>query len=172
MPSVLTWSKVKTFLVQHDMDAAEEKASEQIKAAQEAEEKIAQLRKDDEETAVQLTEAQQYCCSLEAAAKVPLPEIQVEDAEGWLQEVAVVAKKMRTALGVAVGTLFDGDPRLTPDLETVLGLLGKSAEQLEDWVYSVAFEGVRQVYAGVRAHHPTVNLWSIVRPPTGSPNQQ
>lgn len=69
MPSVLTWSKVKTFLVQHDMDAAEEKASEQIKAAQEAEEKIAQLRKDGEETAVQLAEAQQYCCSLEAAAK-------------------------------------------------------------------------------------------------------
>jgi hypothetical protein len=56
-------------LVQRDLDAAEKKASEQAKATQEDEQKIALLQRDGEETPTQLAEAQQYCRSLEAAAK-------------------------------------------------------------------------------------------------------
>lgn len=47
---------------------------------------------------------------------------------------------MRDALGLAVGTLFRGDPRPCPDRETMLTLLGKSANQMEDWFYSATFE--------------------------------
>ena len=94
----------------------------------------------------------------------PLPEIQNDDAEARLQEVAAVAEKMKVALGVAMGTLFREDPRLSADIETVLSLLGKSPEQLEDWIYSTAFEGARQVCAGVRAHHPNMNLWPWCEP--------
>ena len=39
-------------------------------------------------------------------------------------------------------------------------------------MYYAAFEGARQVLAGVRAHFPNANLWTIVRPPAGSPNPQ
>lgn len=52
-----------------------------------------------------------------------------------------MAEKMRSAHGVAVGMLFRGDPRLRTDIETVLMLLWQSANQLEDWIYSAAFEG-------------------------------
>lgn len=48
--------------------------------------------------------------------------------------------QMRDALGLAVGTLFRGDPRPCPDRETMLTLLGKSANQMEDWFYSATFE--------------------------------
>lgn len=53
----------------------------------------------------------------------------------------MVAEKMKVALGVAMGTLFHEDPRLSVDIEMVLSLLEKSPEQLEDWIYSAAFEG-------------------------------
>lgn len=102
----------------------------------------------------------------------PLPNIQIEDAEDWLREVAAVAEQMTTTLGVAVGTLFVGDPRLSSDLEVILELLGDSSNHLEDWIYSAAFEAARQVLVAVRAYHPNTNLWSIVRPPTGSANPQ
>lgn len=83
-----------------------------------------------------------------------------------------MAENMTIALGIAIGTLFAGDPRLSPDLEVVLELLGNFVKQLEDWIYSAAFEGARQVLAGVRDHYPNTNPWSLVRPPTGSPNPQ
>lgn len=79
----------------------------------------------------------------------PLPEIQNEDAEARLQEVAMVTEKMRTALGVAIGTLYHDDPRLKSDIEIVIDQLRKSPDQLEDWI-SAAFEGARQVCARVR----------------------
>lgn len=37
-----------------------------------------------------------------------------------------MAEKMRGALGVAIGTMFRGDPDLRSDLGTVLALLGRS----------------------------------------------
>jgi hypothetical protein len=73
----------------------------------------------------------------------PLPEIQDDDAEARLWDVAAVAEMMWSALGVAVGTPFYGDPRLQTDIETVLTLLGQCTDQLEDWICSAAFEGAR-----------------------------
>lgn len=57
---------------------------------------------------------------------------------------------MRGALGITVGTLFRGDSRLCPDLETMLCWLTKSATQMQDWCFFIAFEGAHQVFAGVR----------------------
>lgn len=120
-----------------------------------------------------MAKAQQHCQNLEAAAKAPLHEIQDDDVEARLWEVAATAERMHGALGVAVCMLFHGDPRLQPDLETVLTLLGQSAEQMEDWLYSAAFEGARQVFVGVRVHHPNMNLWLLVHTASGgcNPNQ-
>ena len=36
----------------------------------------------------------------------------------------------------------------------------------------MAFEGAHQVFAGVRAHHPNMNLWPLVRAPPGGRNPQ
>lgn len=100
----------------------------------------------------------------------PLPAIQNEDAEKRLREVASIAEQMTTALGIAAGTLFAGHSGPTSDLEVVLELLADSSNQLDDWLYSTAFEGAHQVLASVRAHFPNANLWTIVRPPARSPN--
>lgn len=111
-------------------------------------------------------------CVLCSPCPAPLPEIQNDDVEARLQEVSAVTEKMKTTLGVAVGTLFCDDPRLMSEINTILDLLGRSPGQLEDWIYYAAFEGARQVCAGVRAHHPNINLWSLVRPPPRSRNPQ
>jgi hypothetical protein len=100
----------------------------------------------------------------------PLPATQIDDAEERLWEVTAVAELMTTALGIAAGTLLAGHLHLSSDLEVILELLVDSSNQLVDWIYYAAFEGARQVLAGIQAHHPNTNLWSIVRPPTRSPN--
>lgn len=103
-----------------------------------------------------------YACGILYAA-VSFPEIQNDDVDARLQEVAATAERMCGALGLAVGMLFHGDPRLCPNLETVLTLLGQSMDQLDDWCYSIAFEEALQVFAYVRVHHPNMNLWPLVR---------
>ena len=125
-------------MLQWNLDVAEKKLAQQRTAAQEGEKKISQLRKTSDEATSKLAEAQNHCRDLEAPAKgmmlgaclgcpfcllsgrclyalhfclsAPLLEIQEDDAEARLREVAVVAKKMRSAVGIAVGMLFRGDP--------------------------------------------------------------
>lgn len=107
----------------------------------------------------QLSEAQQYFLNLVVAARgdflsasffcvlllcvssnvslscglvVLLPKIQNDDAKARIQEVAATVKKMHGALGVAMGTLFCGDPDLCSDLRTVFALLGRSLQKMED----------------------------------------
>lgn len=52
------------------------------------------MQKANEEIASQLGEAQQHCQNLEATTQALFPEIQNEDAEASLQEVASTAERM------------------------------------------------------------------------------
>lgn len=64
---------------------------------------------------------------------------------------------------MAVGTLWRNNAKLCSDLDGVLAMLREAPTQLEDWLNSTAFEGARQVLAGVRACYPEVALGLLVR---------
>lgn len=98
---------------------------------------------------------------------VPLPEVQIEDAEVRLREVTELSQKMRVALGAAVGTLWYQDPVLRHELDGVLMLLQESPMHMGMWLFSSAFEGARQVLASVWAHFPDLELGPLVRTEVG-----
>ena len=79
-----------------------------------------------------------------------------------LHEVADTAERMHAALGIAVGTLFRGDPDLRTDLDTVVTLFGRSPQQMEDWLFFAAYVGACQVLAGVWAHNANIKLSPLV----------
>ena len=56
---------------------------------------------------------------------------------------------------------------LRSDLGSVMELLQQAPNQLLDWQLSAAFEGARQVLAGLRAHHATIPIAPLVREAPG-----
>lgn len=104
---------------------------------------------------------------LKVASSLPLPDIQCEDTGARLQQVAKVTEQMCVALGKAIGTLWWGDRELRSDLGSVMELLQWAPNQLLDWQLSAAFEGARQVLAGVGAHHMMIPLAPLVREAPG-----
>lgn len=94
---------------------------------------------------------------------MPFPEIQNDDVEARLQDVADTEERMCGTLGLAVGNLFRRDPDLRPDLDSVFTLLGRSPWQMDDWLFFVAYEGTHQVLTGVQAHYVGMNLASLVQ---------
>lgn len=55
-----------------------------------------------------------------------------------------MAEKMKIALGVAVGTLFREDPRLSSDIDTVLALLGLSMHQR---THTIAASALKKIHS-------------------------
>lgn len=176
-------------MVQNEPEVLKKELVQRAGVIQGREEEVTRLQKVNDDVPMQLSEAQHHCQNLVAVAHgkclgasvfhvftlllppdvcdlcvvVPLPEIQNDNAEARLREVVATAEKMHGALGVAVGTLFRGDPDLRFDLETVLSLLGRSPQKMKDWLFSAAYEGARQVLAGMRAHNADMNLGPLVR---------
>lgn len=74
---------------------------------------------------------------------------------------------MWVAFATTVGTLWYQDPKLRHDLYSVLAVLQKSLGRMNEWLFSAAFEGARQVLAGIRAHLPDLDLGSFVRTVVG-----
>lgn len=101
---------------------------------------------------------------------VPIPDIHNDDSKARLWEVTDTTQKMWVALGSTIGTLWYNELELRRNLDSVLALLQMAPGQMTNWLFSAAFEGAHQVLAGVRAHHPAMDLRPLVRVVPGDQN--